>query len=257
MHAFKASLALSLALSLAASLCPGATGTTDAAVPAAPLAPYRGTAFDTERKVFAYTEEHAESYDQGRHVATKTCFRAQDGKEMAERELDFHRFDCKPDYLFKDLRNGYEEGAEVGASGIKVHFRDSRQAAVHEKSIQVPEPCIINGGVGEFVRRNWAALEAGKRIGFNMVVPARLDYYKFVAYQDPKSGVPETEVAGRKHKAVIIEPQSSVLRMLLPTIIMYYDVKTLRLVRYQGIVNVADSKGRSLRVRVDYPGMGP
>jgi hypothetical protein len=34
-------------------------------------------------------------------------------------------------------------------------------------------------------------------------------------------------------------------------------VKSLRMIRYQGIVNVADPKGRSLRVLVDYPGTGP
>jgi hypothetical protein len=218
---------------------------------------YRGSAFDTERNVFAYDEEHDEKFAGGKHVATRTVFQSREGKPFAERELDFHLYEFKPDYLFKDLRNGYEEGAKVEANSIKVHFKDSGKSPRREKDIQVPEPCVINGGVGEFVKKNWADLAAGKRVGFNMVVPARLDFFRFVAFADVKRTLSDKESGGRKHKAIVIEPQSSMLRMLLPTIVMYYDLKSLRLIRYLGIVNVADPKGRSLRVRVDYPGEGP
>lgn len=218
--------------------------------------PIRGTAFDTERNVFGFREEHRETFRDGRHAATKTNFLSQDGKVFASRELDFRRFSSKPDYIFKDLRNGYEEGARVGASSIRVHFKDSDKAELRSKDIQVPEPCIINGGLGGFVKQHWTDLLAGKRVGFNMVIPARLDFFRFVAYVDAKRSIPAKEAAGRAHKAVVIEPQSSMLRMLLPAIVLFYDVKSLRMIRYQGISNVADPKGRSLRVRVDYPGNG-
>jgi hypothetical protein len=219
--------------------------------------PYRGTAFDTERSVPAYTEEHLERFQQGRHIFTQTLYKSPDGKAIGERDLDFARFSFKPDYVFKDVRNGYEEGSNVEAADIRVHYRDSAKAPVHEKSLKVPEPCVVNGGLGLFLKENWAALAGGKRLAFNMVVPARLDYYRFVAYLDVKRVLSEKDAVGRKSQAIVIEPQSSLLRMLLPTIVMHYDVKTLRLVRYQGIVNVADAKGRSLRVQVDYPGLGP
>ena len=223
---------------------------------AAPLG-YRGSAFDTERGVPAYTEDHQERYLQGKLVLSQTFYKAVDGKPIGERSLDFSRFEYKPGYLFKDVRNGYEEGSVAEDADLLVHFRDSTKAPLHEKRLKVPEPCVVNGGLGPFLKRHWADLEAGKRLAFNMVVPARLDYFRFMAYEDAKSTLPEKETGGRISKAVVIEPQSSLLRMLLPAIIMHYDVKTLRLVRYQGIVNVADAKGRSLRVKVDYPGLGP
>lgn len=236
-------------------------GQSPAPVPQGPSADsvhtLRGTAFDTERKVPAYTEKHQERYRNGRHVATRTLFLTPEGRPMAERELDFARFPFKPDYLFKDVRNGYEEGARVESAGLRVHFRDSAKAPLHEKRIQVPEPCVINGGVGLFLKDRWKGLEQGGRIEFNMVVPARLDYFRFVAYADPARTLPETVAAGRRYRPIVIEPRSTVLRMLLPTIVMYYDLDSQRLIRYQGIVNVADAKGRSLRVRVDYPDLGP
>lgn len=218
---------------------------------------YRGIAYDTERKAPAYVEEISERYAGNKHVLTHTSFLGPEGKPIAERSLDFGKHDFKPDYIYRDFRNGYEEGARVGSSDIRVHFRDSSKEPLKEKRIKVPEPCIINGGVGEFVKQRWADIEAGKQVPFNMVIPARLDYFKFVAYVDRKYELTPTEAKGRKYLPVIIEPKSRVLSMLLPTIVMYADVGTKRLIHYQGIVNVADSKGRSLRVKTDYPGMGP
>ena len=247
---------LALAAALFASFSAVVTGADTTTTPA-----YRGSAYDTERQVAGYQEEHVEGFVQGKHVFTRTAFLGPDGKRIGERNLDFARFDFKPDYLYRDLRNGYEEGAQVdpsrGAAQIRVHFRDSARAPLKEKFIDVPEPCVINGGVGEFVKQRWADLSAGKKVPFNMVIPARLDYLKFVAYVDRKFAMTADETKGRPYLPVVIEPKSTVLSMLLPTIVMYEDVKTQRLIRYQGIVNVADAKGRSLRVRTDYPGVGP
>jgi hypothetical protein len=220
-------------------------------------APYRGAAYDTERKAPAYVEEIVEGFVGDKHVTTHTTFHGPDGKPMADRNLDFGRHDFKPDYLYRDFRNGYEEGAQVGATDIRVHFKDSGKEPLKEKRIKVPEPCVINGGVGEFVKHRWADIAAGKQVHFNMVIPARLDYFKFVAYVDRKYTLTPAESKGREYLPVVIEPKSTVLNMLLPAIVMYEDVKTKRLVHYQGIVNVADAKGRSLRVKTAYPEKGP
>ena len=241
---------LALVLPVFAAFAARASDTTAAA-------PYRGSAYDTERNAAAYVEEHVEGYVQGRHVYTRTAYLGPDGKPMGDRDLDFARFPMKPDYLYRDFRNGYEEGARVEASDIRVHYRDSAAAPLKEKRIEVPEPCVINGGVGEFVRQRWEEIAAGKKVLFNMVIPARLDYYRFVAYVDRKFALSPAESRGHAYLPVVIEPKSSVLAMLLPTIVLYEDAATKRLLRYQGIVNVADAKGRSLRVRIDYPEKGP
>lgn len=218
---------------------------------------YIGSAYDYERNVPAYIETQSERYRNGKHVATHTAFAGADGKPIAERTLDFSRNEFDPDYLYKDLRNGYEEGAKTDGADIVVHFRDSKDAERKEKRIRVPGPRIINGGVGKFVKSRWAEIAAGKKVPFNMIIPARLDYYRFEAYVDPKYVLKPEESKGREYLPVVIEPKNSVLSMLLPVIVMYENPKTQRLVAYQGIVNVADAKGRSLRVRTLYPSQGP
>ncbi len=110
------------------------------------LTPYHGTAFDLEHKTPAYSEVNCENYHNGILICIKTTFSGQDGKPLARKNLNFDRFPFKPDYVFNDDRTGYEEGAKVESQAIVVHFRDSTHAPVNQKSIQVPEPCIINGG---------------------------------------------------------------------------------------------------------------
>lgn len=218
---------------------------------------YLGSAYDYEHNVPAYTETQTERYRNGRHVATHTAFTGADGTRIAERTLDFSRGESDPDYLYRDFRNGYEEGAKTEGADILVHFRDSKNAVRKEKRIRVPGPCIINGGVGKLVKSRWAEIAAGKKVPFNMVIPARLDYFRFEAYADPKYVLKPEESNGRAYLPIVIQPKNSVLSMLLPVIVMYEDPKTQRMIAYQGIVNVADAKGRSLRVRTTYPKRGP
>jgi len=225
--------------------------------PDSTLTPYHGTAFDLERKTPAYSEVNCENYHNGKLLRIKTTFSGQDGKPLARKNLNFEQYPYKPDYVFNDERTGYEEGAKVESQVIVVHYRDSTHAPLCQKSIQVPEPCIINGGVGIFIKQNWEKLMAGNRLAINMVIPARLDYYGFVVYGDVTKTLPIGETGGRETKAIVVAPTSSILKFLISPIVIYYDVKTLRMIRYQGIVNLTDAKGRSLRVKIDYPELGP
>ncbi len=123
----------------------------------------KGYAYDTERHIPAYIETRQERIQFGKLSATETKFTSPEGKLIADLHLDFVRFPFKPDYAYRDFRNGYEEGATVEASCIRAYFRDSARAVRKEKALDVPEPCVINGGVGEFVKSHWAEITAGKK----------------------------------------------------------------------------------------------
>src|SRR5882762_707809 len=68
--------------------------------PETALPPYLGSAFDTERGIPAYTEEHLERFLQGKLFLSQTFYKSPDGKAIAERSLDFAHFPFKPGYLF-------------------------------------------------------------------------------------------------------------------------------------------------------------
>src|SRR5580698_5911338 len=136
--------------------------------------PYRGEAYSLDKSELLYTESHQEYFVNGQKTGIYTRFQDPQGQAIAERYLDFSHSAVKPDYTFKDFRDGYEEGAKVSGSQVRVFFRPSRGAPLHEKMLTVPEPCVIDGGFSDFLKQNWDGLAAGRRIHFHFVAPARL-----------------------------------------------------------------------------------
>ena len=46
-------------------------------------------------------------------------------------------------------------------------------------------------------------------------------------------------------------------KKLLPPILLHYNFKSKRLTHYEGISTINDPKGKSYRVRIVYPVLGP
>ncbi len=212
---------------------------------------YKGLAFDLKKQEPAYVEEHREIFSQDKHTSTDTRYLDNQGRNIAERTLDFSHSLCKPDYVLKDFRDGYEEGAAIVGDQVRVFVRATRNTQLKEKQIKVPEPCVIDGGFNYFLKQNWDGLLAGKRIHFNFVAPSQLDYFAFIAREDLKSEM------GKNEKAFVIELENPLIRLLVAPIRVSYDADTRRMTQYQGISNVNDSFGKSLKVRLVYPELGP
>ena len=85
-----------------------------------------------------------------------------------------------------------------------MHFRDSANAPWKENHFQEPEPSVVNGGIGPFLKEKWADLAAGKRLAFNMVVPARLGLslapYKALRIQKQGAGKGSRPQAVQGHR---------------------------------------------------------
>jgi hypothetical protein len=222
--------------------------------------PYHGEAYglNPQNPELLYTESHQEYFLNGRKTGIYTCFQDPQGQVLAERHLDFSRSAVKPDYIFKDFRHGYEEGAKVAGNQVNVFFRASLGSPLHEKVLKVPEPFVIDGGFNDFLRQNWDSLMTGHRIHFHFVAPARLDYFGFVAHEDPQR-VPKGKTGGnaRAAKAIVVEVDNALLRLLVSPIVILYDSSTRKMMQYQGISNISDAKGKSLMVRILYPETGP
>ncbi len=215
-------------------------------------APYQGQAYDLGKGQLLYTETHQESFSNGQKTAIYTLFQNPQGQPIAERHLDFSRSPMQPGYIFKDFRNGYEEGAAVSGNRVRVYYRDSQASPLRQKSLNVPEPFVIDGGFNNFLKQNWDSLTAGHRLHFHFVAPARLDYYAFVAHEDARR-VPK----GMPARAFVVEVDNALLRLLVSPIVILYDSSSRKMMQYQGITNIHDARGNGLKVRLIYPEPGP
>ena len=54
-----------------------------------------------------------------------------------------------------------------------------------------------------------------------------------------------------------MEPANYILRQIMDPIVLTYEKSTKRLIKYEGISNLNDNKGKRYIVSIVYPEMGP
>lgn len=214
-------------------------------------AEYRGVAFDPESGRPAYTEHHVERIDGGRLLGLATLYLDTSGDSIARRSLEFRVSPFLPDYRLEDFRSGSLEGARPESGAVVVFSRKGRGGPLKEKRLAVPAPAVLDGGFTNFLRVRWEELSAGKKVRFNVIVPSRLDYYRFVAFEDKAAS---GSLNGAK--VLVAAPESRVLRLLAPRIEFTFDPATRRLLKYEGVSNISKEGGGNRKVRLDFSNGG-
>lgn len=220
--------------------------------PAASSLSYEGNAYDLASGELYYTEEHQEIRQGGTHTSTLILYKNPEGKLIAKKELDFKTGYLSPSFTQHDFRDGYLEGVEVSDQSVKVLFRKSHQHEMETSKLEVPQPLVVDGGFNYFVKKNWNTLSEGKTLQFNFVVPAEQDYFSF--------RLSKTKEMKYKDKQAIVfkmELENFILRQLLSPVLLTYDVDTKRLLKFEGISNINNAKGKSYFVKLVYPEVGP
>jgi hypothetical protein len=195
---------------------------------------------------------HGVAYEKGDskpiHVETTTNYYNPDHKLIATRSLDFSKSSFTPNFKTEDLRTGYLEGAEANGSAVKLFFRRDKKSAIQERTIQVPQPAVIDGGFNQFIKSNWKSLEGGESVVFYFTVSSKLDYYKMRAVK--------VNAIGNSMK-IKIEPDQQVFRWIATPIIITYELTTKRILSYEGKSNIANEDGMNITVKLIYPEKGP
>lgn len=213
---------------------------------------YSGTASDLTSGQFYYTEEHEEWQNSGEVVETFITFKDNTDQTIVKKKIDYSKNGSRPDFLLEDLRDGYLEGAESKGEYTELKYRKNSSRKLETKLIRIPEPAVVDGGFNHFVKSKWSELMEGKRIVFHFAVPSAMDYFTFRV-----SKVEEKNFSGKNAVIFKMEPDQLILRSLVQPIILTYNISTKRLMQYEGISNINDLKGKSYKVKIRYPQVGP
>ena len=209
---------------------------------------YIGYAYQEGTENLLYTEHFTDTFIKGIHVTTQTTYYTPDNKLIVSRTLNFNCSLTAPDFETKDLRTGYIEGATVVGKTVKLFVRKNKNSVTTEKLIYVPEPIVIDGGFNQYIKSQWNALQRGKAVIFNFVVPCRLDYFALRA-RKISSDLTTTTIR--------VEPENIMVRWLVIPITIQYDLSTKRILSYEGKSNISDEKGVNFMARLVYPEKGP
>ena len=213
---------------------------------------FQGIAKDLVSREMLYREVHSEIYSEKGHYRTQTNFFGSNNRLIATRNLDFTNSKSRPEYTFHDYRTGSKESVTNKNGIFTITYQENRESPLILKSIEVPEPAVVDGGFNYFVKSEWNRLKEGKTVVFNFISTARQDYYRFqLSMQANKNN------AQNNHVTIIMEPVSYILKALLDPVIITYDKNTQRIVNYRGISNIKDLTGNSYFATLTYPEMGP
>lgn len=211
---------------------------------------YFGRAYDLSTGKFIYTDNHKEYYAQGKHIYSDIEYKDTEGKVFGKKKIIFDPTPEIPTFKTEDFRDGYVEGADVKGKSVRLFAKRKAEDPLQEKTYTPRSPAVMDGGFDYFVRNNWDRLASGEKMVFYFLAPIQLDDYRF-AVEKTKDG----EWKGRQALYLKLGIDNIVLKQIVKPFFLVYDVKTKRILQFEGLSNINDENGKSLKVKItyDYP----
>ena len=179
-----------------------------------------GRAFDEAGEQLLYSEYHY----CGSELACKIEYRKPDGDLIARKELDYSYGPHSPALVMIDYLSGKE--VRIGSS---------------ER-----EDVVVDAGFDNYVRSRWVELSAGESIEFPFQVVGFDRPLAMKAYRASQGGCAVEDLC------LEVSLDSWFLGLLVDPIVLSYARDSRRLLRFRGISNLRDDKGKTFQVDIRY-----
>lgn len=197
---------------------------------------YTGTEVDpVSNKRISITKFTEKKLD-GKVESIETNFYTADGKEkVASRKVVFKESPYAPNFVFNNIRTSSMEVLIVRGNQVEMHYRKNADSPALKKTLTVPAPVVVDAGVIEYIKDNWASLKSGKKMAVNLLVVSRLSYYDFALYEE---STPADIKAGQTR--IVFVSNNWIVRRAVSPIKMVFDNATKQMVRFEGMTNMSD-----------------
>jgi hypothetical protein len=190
-----------------------------------------------------YTERHFVKYENGSVSKSQTIYYDPSDRKIGDLISDYTYGPQFGSYDFRDIRAQYEDGAKVADDRVQIFRKESPKDDVEAKYLKRKTDQIVGQGFHHFVANNLDAIAQGEVFHVRLVMPSRLDQFKF-------------RIRKRKIEGdtlyIRLDIDNWFLRMFAPHVDVEYDLQTRRLLRYEGISNLADASGKYRKVVIIY-----
>ncbi len=220
-----------------------------------------GQVRDAQTHALLYTEVHEQNLGaDGAMLTGVTTYQDPQGKTFARKTLDFRQQRCIPLFTLDVPGQAYSEGIRRLGAKAELFKRDGGEE--RREQLTVREGLVAaDEGFNQLVRDQLTALSRGDTVSFTLLVAGSLDQFRFRA-RAVSGKLADTGSADANAKlpplVVRVEPDS-MLRMVVPPIILSYDAHSRQLLRYEGMSNIPNpATGKVFeRVRIDYGPSAP
>ncbi|MFJ1300833.1 hypothetical protein ACILG0_12750 [Pseudomonadota bacterium AL_CKDN230030165-1A_HGKHYDSX7] len=205
---------------------------------------FMGAAYDQEDGRLLYREEHWVVVEPQR-MTRLVLYQCPNGAPFARKWVRGAIDDPAPDFEFEDRRNGMRQGVRTEGATREMYSQRSTAEPLRTAALSPRPNQIIDAGFDAYVRQHWNQLTASEDPVIAFLVPSRLRDYEL-----------EVDTGQRQYEG------SRMLRLRLkldawygfaaPSIQLLYDLEQRRLRLYEGLSDVRDAAGRSMRVRIEF-----
>lgn len=206
---------------------------------------FSGRAVHAETGQWLYTEQHQQTLRNGRWVGGTIRYVSPQGQLLGEKKLEFLKDRYVPVmrtvYPLLQEEEAITEVADetVTMETIKAGQRKTREVA------RVPG-LAVDSGFHVFVQEKLEELSAGRAIQMQLGVISQFDHFRF--------RIRRAEGATAQVIRLLVEADS-MLRLLVPSVKLAYDLRSRDMLEYEGISNLLDPQTRKapvVRIVYDY-----
>ena len=203
---------------------------------------YIGEARSLEGKAI-YEEHNLVRFDCDQPAERLVTYRCPDGQAFARKQVEYGTPLFAPTFRLEDQRFGYVEGFAKGAAFVQA----GKAAEEEREAIDAGENLVVDAGFDEFVRQHWDALQAGKSVSLEFLVPSRLSAYKF------KLRKVRSETMFDEPASVFELAVSGMLGWFADPLEAGYRDSDRRLMHFKGLTNIRQTLDENIVAQIRFP----
>jgi hypothetical protein len=229
-----------------------------------------GFAYDLETNELAYTEHHTYISP----LLHEVRYKETSGETFATKKIDYTHSYFAPDFIQNNVRNG--ETIDIkrkdqgdGENGVKyqIQYRENSENSLKKETISYSPNLIIDAGFDHFIPQNWQALNDGKELTIDYLIPSRQDYYELTirkeACKTKNNSKPQNQHPSEfeSEHCFSISASSFFIGLFSSQLELTYGKKkdsednnrhNIKLISFQGRSNISDSEGNYQDVNIVY-----
>ncbi|GAA5442417.1 hypothetical protein Misp06_00591 [Microbulbifer sp. NBRC 101763] len=206
-----------------------------------------GLAFDPEN----HSLEYCEYYLPAENGQVQVLYFSAQGQLFAKKTLldhtgNPHGGTTMPEVIQTDLRHGEVREVRREQGQWLMRYRKSGQTGWKSVMRERESIDVVDAGFDVYVREHWQALVRGDVLKFNFASPM---HGRAIKLRARKVACNQNQLENTCIRVDVAQP---LLRLFAGDLDLVYDKVSRKLLRFEGVVNILDSRAQSQRLKIFY-----
>jgi len=205
-----------------------------------------GKAYDAKTQAFLYAEDHVFNRDPS-NASMKSRYRDSNGEVIAEKIVRFEQGRVT-EIEFEQNKIGVARKLVRDLSSISYSSTKDNKTINKKLALNPNKEVILDAGLFAVVDRNWQTLLDGKKVKFDLAMPANKRTISMEVSRSNMVDSAASKIIESDNMVLLsLNIKNRLLRWLAPTIELAYYEDTKQLAFYKGPSNLTEEDGKTMR----------